>query len=405
MQFVDGPTVADKIQERPLPLDEALDIAIQVAEGLHEAHEKDIVHRDIKAANILLNSKGQAKITDFGLAYLAERSKLTKSGTTLGTPAYMSPGQAQGQHADRRSDIWSLGVLLYEMITGRHPFPGEYEQAVVYSIINEAPEPMTALRSGLPTELDRVSGKAMSKSADERYQHVEEMLVDLRGLTKQRTSGKSTILRTPPAASSPSSLGAGAPAALAPQQPTAPAASSEELVPKRKLRLAWAVAAVAALVALAVSFLYFRQTAPEAPAAPIFLHAARSCHAYHLWLQCRYLTQRQAHRFHRCGIGGASPRDRRGSCGSRISTSGNRGRSTVLKEPSIRSGHPTVISSDLQPLESSRRSRFRRPRHPALRAARHTLWGNLEPRRRSDRFQLRPKALRRSRAAGEPPTR
>ncbi len=265
LQFVDGPTVADKIQERPLPLDEALDIAIQVAEGLHEAHEKDIVHRDIKAANILLNSKGQAKITDFGLAYLAERSKLTKSGTTLGTPAYMSPEQAQGQHADRRSDIWSLGVLLYEMITGRHPFPGEYEQAVVYSIINEAPEPMTALRSGLPTELDRVSGKVMSKSADERYQHVEEMLVDLRGLTKQRTSGKSTILRTPPAASSPSSLGAGAPAALAPQQPTAPAASSEELVPKRKLRLAWAVAAVAALVALAVSFLYFRQTAPEAP--------------------------------------------------------------------------------------------------------------------------------------------
>ena len=182
LQFVDGPTIADKIRERPLPLDEALDIAIQVAEGLQEAHEKGIVHRDIKADNILLNSKGQAKITDFGLAHLAERSKLTKSGTTLGTPAYMSPEQAQGQSMDRRTDIWSLGVMLFEMVTGKHPFPGEYEQAVVYSIVNEQPEPVTALRSGVPTKIDDVILKAMAKDTSQRYPHAEDMLVDLRAI-------------------------------------------------------------------------------------------------------------------------------------------------------------------------------------------------------------------------------
>ena len=185
LQFVDGPTIEDKIAERPLPLDLALDIAIQVAEGLQEAHEKGVIHRDIKAANILLSSKGQAKITDFGLAHLAERSRLTKSGTTLGTPAYMSPEQAQGQETDHRSDIWSLGVLLYEMVTGKHPFPGEYEQAVVYGIINEKPEPVTALRSGLPIGLDRLLGKAMAKSPDKRYQHAEELIVDFRGLLSE----------------------------------------------------------------------------------------------------------------------------------------------------------------------------------------------------------------------------
>ena len=266
MAYIDGPNLAEKIKERPLPLDEALDIAVQIAEGLQEAHEQSVVHRDIKPSNVMLDRRGRVKIMDFGLAAVADRTRLTKSGTTLGTPAYMSPEQAQGQTVDRRTDIWALGVVLYEMLTGKHPFPGEYEQAVVYSIINEDAEPITSIRAGLPMELERILGKALAKDKEERYQHVEEMLVDLRGLTKKRTSRKSTILRNrPAAASSQSSLGVGAPAALAPQQSTAPAAPSDELVPKRKLRLPWAVAAVAAAVALAVSFLDFRQTAPEAP--------------------------------------------------------------------------------------------------------------------------------------------
>lgn len=181
-QFIGGTTIADKIAERPLPFEEFVDIAIQVSEGLQAAHEKGVVHRDIKGANILVNSKGQAKIIDFGLAHSADRSKLTKTGTTLGTPAYMSPEQVQGQPIDRRSDIWSFGVLLYEMITGRHPFPGEYDQAVLYSIINEEPEPVTALRSGVPVELDRIITKALAKKVEDRYSHVDDLLVDLRSL-------------------------------------------------------------------------------------------------------------------------------------------------------------------------------------------------------------------------------
>ena len=192
--FVDGPELAAKIKERPLKLDEALDVAIQICEGLKEAHEKGVTHRDIKPANIMLTQKGRVKVTDFGLAHLAGRSKLTKSGTSLGTPAYMSPEQALGDPTDRRSDIWGVGVVLYEMIAGKIPFAHEHEQAIMYSIINEKQEPLTAMRTGLPTELDRVIGKALAKKPEERYQHVDDMRVDLCALQKKMSSGKSTAL-------------------------------------------------------------------------------------------------------------------------------------------------------------------------------------------------------------------
>ena len=185
MAFLEGQTVKEKIAERPLKLEEALDIAIQTGQGLEAAHEKAIVHRDIKSANLMLTSQGQVKIMDFGLAQLADRSKLTKTTTMLGTPAYMSPEQALREPTDHRTDIWSLGVMLYEMLTGHLPFEGEREQAVLYAITNEEPEPVTALRSRLPTELDRVLGKALAKDRDERYQHADELLVDLRVLQKQ----------------------------------------------------------------------------------------------------------------------------------------------------------------------------------------------------------------------------
>jgi TolB-like protein/tetratricopeptide (TPR) repeat protein len=131
---------------------------------------------------------------DFGLAKLADRTKLTKTGTTLGTAAYMSPEQTSGKKVDHRSDIWSFGVILFEMITGQLPFKGHYDQAVVYSIVNEEPEPMTGLRTGVPMELERIVNKALAKNRDERYQNVADMLVDLRGITKgietRKTEGK-----------------------------------------------------------------------------------------------------------------------------------------------------------------------------------------------------------------------
>ncbi len=199
MACLEGQTVKAKIAERPLKLDEALDIAIQTAQGLQAAHQKDIVQRDIKGANLMVTPQGQVKIMDFGLAQLAEGSKLTKTATILGTPAYMSPEQSQRLPTNRRTDIWSLGVVVYEMITGRTPFEGERQEAVLYAIANEDPEPITALRVGVPTELDFIVSKAMAKDAAERYQHVEEIIVDLKSLRTKLASGKSTILSAQPA--------------------------------------------------------------------------------------------------------------------------------------------------------------------------------------------------------------
>ncbi len=197
MAFVAGRTLKDKIGDRPLKLEEAIDIATQTAEGLKAAHQKGIVHRDIKPANLMLTEDGQVKIMDFGLAQLAEQSRLTKTATILGTPAYMSPEQALRQPTDRRTDVWSLGVVIYEMVTGRLPFGGERQEAVLYAIGNEEPEPITALRAGLPMELEFIVGKALAKEAPDRYQHVEDILVDLRSLGKKLASGKAKTAAAP----------------------------------------------------------------------------------------------------------------------------------------------------------------------------------------------------------------
>jgi Tol biopolymer transport system component len=180
MELVEGPSLKDKIAERPLKLDEALDLASQIAAGLQAAHDKGVTHRDIKPANILLTAQGQVKITDFGLAALADRTRITKTGTSMGTPAYMSPEQAKGEPLDRRTDLWSLGVVLYEMLTGRLPFAGETEQAVAYGVVHTDPEPPTALRSGLPVAMDQLLRKALAKEASNRFQHADDMAVDLR---------------------------------------------------------------------------------------------------------------------------------------------------------------------------------------------------------------------------------
>ncbi|MFH1679389.1 MAG: protein kinase [Candidatus Eisenbacteria bacterium] len=182
MACIEGESLKKKIGAGPLPIDEAIGVAIQVAEGLQEAHEKGIVHRDIKPDNVMVTPKGQAKIMDFGLARSAGKTTLTKEGTTLGTVAYMSPEQARGEAVDHRTDIWSLGVVLYEMVTGRLPFRGDHEPAVIYSILNEDPEPPTAVRTGVPMELERIVGKCLSKEGGGRYQHADELLVDLRVL-------------------------------------------------------------------------------------------------------------------------------------------------------------------------------------------------------------------------------
>lgn len=196
MEFVEGRDLKEIIDDSPLKFKKALDIASQVAQGLQAAHDHGVVHRDIKSSNIMVTEKGQVKIMDFGLAKLAGSSMLTKKGTTLGTAAFMSPEQTRGEDVDYRTDIWSLGVVLYEMVTGSLPFKGDYEQALIYSIVNENPEPMTALRSRVPMELERIADKCMAKDADARYQHANEIPVDLKAI--DITSSSSSVIQPIP---------------------------------------------------------------------------------------------------------------------------------------------------------------------------------------------------------------
>ena len=184
MEFVEGETLRDKVKKRPLKPEEAVDLVDQVAAGLGEAHQKGIVHRDIKSANIMVTDKGQAKVMDFGLAKLRGGSSLTKSQTTLGTIAYMSPEQARGDELDQRTDIWSLGVVLYEMLAGRLPFRGDHDQAVIYSILHNEPESLIKVIPGMAPELEQVVGQAMAKKPAERYQTMEEFREDLAALAE-----------------------------------------------------------------------------------------------------------------------------------------------------------------------------------------------------------------------------
>ncbi len=189
MAFLEGRPLSKRIQEGPLKLTEALSIAVQMAEGLEAAHEKGITHRDIKPDNVMLTSgsRGLVKLMDFGLAQLASAdSKLTREGTTLGTCAYMSPEQTTGEEVDARTDVWASGCVLYEMLAGNLPFRGHYEQAIVYSILNEGPEPL-----GISSpEVETVIRRCLAKKPEERYRDGKALRRGLRELRPSpRTSG------------------------------------------------------------------------------------------------------------------------------------------------------------------------------------------------------------------------
>jgi len=185
MPCYEGETLQAKIERGPIELDEAVDIALQVASGLSKAHEKRIVHRDIKPGNIFVTNDGLAKVLDFGLAKLSGRTKLTRTGTTPGTLAYMAPEQLKSGDVDQRSDIWSLGVVLYEMITGETPFRGDVEQAMMYSIVNEEPKSARSVRPDLPAEVERLVNKTLAKDPNERYQTSAELTPALQSLIRR----------------------------------------------------------------------------------------------------------------------------------------------------------------------------------------------------------------------------
>ena len=203
MAYYDGETLKKKIHRGPLPLDEALEAAMQMAQGLASAHAGGIVHRDVKPANVMVTQSGRVIIVDFGLAKVAALTGLTKPGSIMGTVAYMSPEQVQGVVVDHRTDLWSLGVVLYEMIAGQRPFSGDYDQAVLYSVLHLDPQSVTGLRPGVPLHLAHLINKALAKSPDQRYQHMNDLLEDLLAIQQRQAARFSAAQEVLPPAPAP----------------------------------------------------------------------------------------------------------------------------------------------------------------------------------------------------------
>ena len=181
MEYIDGKELKSFVETGHAPslrMNEIINYAIQIAEGLEAAHKKGIVHRDIKSQNIMITNDGKVKIMDFGLAKVGKDSQLTKLGSTVGTIAYMSPEQTQGETIDNRTDIWSFGVVLYEMVTGKMPFKGEYDQAIIYSILNEEPVSINEIDEGLKN----IISKSLEKNPDNRFQTAKEITDELRAI-------------------------------------------------------------------------------------------------------------------------------------------------------------------------------------------------------------------------------
>lgn len=191
MAYYEGRNASDLLKEGPLAIDEAVTIVRQVAEGLVHAHGSDVIHRDIKSANIVITQDHVAKLVDFGLAKLEGETKITKTGTVTGTPAYMSPEQARGEAVDRRSDLFSLGVTFYELIAGALPFRGDSEAALLYSITHLDPAPLKEARPEAPDEIVAIIDKLLEKDVADRYQTAEELIDDLERVSQ----GRSPLIR------------------------------------------------------------------------------------------------------------------------------------------------------------------------------------------------------------------
>ena len=185
MAHYDGENLKNKIERAPLTVEKAVDLGFQLAQGLSKAHEQGIIHRDIKPANIMITDDGLVKLLDFGLAKLSDHSKVTQTGTTYGTTSYMSPEQTKGEAVDRRTDIWSLGVVLYEALSGKRPFKGDYGQAVVYSILNEDPDLVSDLRSDIPSALGEIIGRCLDKDPSDRFQSMDDLKNDLQWVKEE----------------------------------------------------------------------------------------------------------------------------------------------------------------------------------------------------------------------------
>src|SRR5215470_14507187 len=207
MEFIDGQTLRNHVGGKPLPIEEILTLGIQISDALDVAHSKGIIHRDIKPANIFVTERGQAKILDFGLVKLvptgvaagvdsSSEAALSIAGIISGTPSYMSPEQVRGDDLDPRTDIFSIGLLLYEMATGRQAFPGNTGGVIIEAILTRPPAPVRSLNPEIPPRLEEIINKALSKSRDQRYQTAAEICADLKQLKRNIDSGQTTATTT-----------------------------------------------------------------------------------------------------------------------------------------------------------------------------------------------------------------
>ena len=274
MAYLEGESLEDRIRKGPLPLNAVYEIGKEAAEGLAAAHAAGVVHRDIKPSNIMLGEdrKGRSTVTlmDFGLAQVSGASKLTNVDTRMGTTAYMSPEQSLGETVGPPSDLWSLGVVIYEAVTGDLPFKGHYDQAVLYSILNDEPEPLTSLRSRVPMELEWIVDKCLAKDPGERYQDARELAVDLDRLQQRSASGRTTVQRIERQTEVAGADADGPTAAPARDPAAVPAKSGESAAAKSRLALASrgvraALAAAALAAALVVGLLLPRGAPDERP--------------------------------------------------------------------------------------------------------------------------------------------
>jgi eukaryotic-like serine/threonine-protein kinase len=276
-EFVEGETLRHRMSKHKMSLTESLDVAVQVTGALAAAHQAGIVHRDIKPENIMLRPDGIVKVLDFGLAKLAEQRAVsvesqsptvvkveTDPGTVMGTASYMSPEQARGQAVDARTDIFSLGVVIYEILAGRAPFEGETPSDVIAAILKSVPPPLTQCAPEAPTELQRIVSKAMRKEAEERYQTIKDMLLDLKSLKQEieyearqeRSShpeiSNATIQSNPGGIGTENNL-----AAQTAEAPTRTTSSAEYLVSEIKRHKRGAVLIIVALLVSVAAIVYF----------------------------------------------------------------------------------------------------------------------------------------------------
>jgi serine/threonine protein kinase/tetratricopeptide (TPR) repeat protein len=193
MAYYEGQTMKYRLENEEFAIDDALDVARQLGRALERAHEAGIIHRDLKPANIMVTDRGEVKLLDFGLAKLMSGLDLTAEGSTLGTAAYMSPEQARGEELDARTDIWSFGIVLYEMLAGRKPFRGDYDQALLYAILNEDPPPIDEQRSDMPDALSGSVTKCLQKDRESRYDSMTALLTDIDTGTAPIDSGRADV--------------------------------------------------------------------------------------------------------------------------------------------------------------------------------------------------------------------